>query len=238
RDANDFYYSAVIQAAGVVDPRAISSSLVVSRGDVSAKIAIRQSLILANGNVTTEDIATRSVIICDGDVLVTTRASACLIIARGKIEIKGSAVASTLIAGGTVTVAKLPKLPEIQIAENDPNARVKLKLALAHAEAVRVEIKEKEPNPLGFITFFELRQIGLEVKAVDGAVQVTKVAGGKPCEKAGLKVGDTILEVNGKKPTDAESLRRLLRDALAIADATVKFQRGDKTETLKVALPE
>jgi hypothetical protein len=33
-------------------------------------------------------------------------------------------------------------------------------------------------------------------------------------------------------------LRRLLRDALAIGDATVTLKRGDKTETVKVTLPE
>src|SRR5262245_44641039 len=74
REANDFYYSEVIQAACVANPRTISSSLFVSRGDVSAKIGISQSLILANGNVTTEDsvnsVVNNSVIICEGDVLL------------------------------------------------------------------------------------------------------------------------------------------------------------------------
>ena len=62
-------------------------------------------------------------------------------------------------------------------------------------------------------------------------------------ESAGAEVAAVFFaghgtEVNGKKPTDAESLRRLLRDALAIGDATVKLQRGEKTEVVKVSLPE
>lgn len=44
--------------------------------------------------------------------------------------------------------------------------------------------------------------------------------------------------MNGQKPDSPEALRRLLRDALAIGDATVKLQRGEKTETVKVSLPE
>jgi S1-C subfamily serine protease len=51
-------------------------------------------------------------------------------------------------------------------------------------------------------------------------------------------VGDIIAEVNGKKPEAAESLRRLLRDALAVGDATVKLNRGGKSVTVKVSLPE
>jgi S1-C subfamily serine protease len=73
---------------------------------------------------------------------------------------------------------------------------------------------------------------------VDKAVQVSTVADGKAFAKADVKVGDIVMEVNGKKPTDAESSRRLLRDALAIGDATVKLKRGDATETVKVSLPE
>jgi S1-C subfamily serine protease len=131
-----------------------------------------------------------------------------------------------------VTVAKLP-----QMAPVDPND-VGAKRLLVELEAARVEIKEKESNPLNFITFFELRRVGLEVKAADGAVRVSAVAAGKACEKAGVKAGDTILEVNGKKPADAEALRRLLRDALAVGDAAVKLQRGNDTLTVKLALPE
>jgi hypothetical protein len=44
--------------------------------------------------------------------------------------------------------------------------------------------------------------------------------------------------VNGSKPDSAESLRRLLRDALAVGDATVTVRRGDKVEKLRVVLPE
>ena len=61
---------------------------------------------------------------------------------------------------------------------------------------------------------------------------------GKPFADGGVRVGDIIANVNGKKPDSAESLRRLLRDALAIGDATVKLQRGDRIETVKVSLPE
>ncbi|MCI0705316.1 MAG: PDZ domain-containing protein [Planctomycetia bacterium] len=208
----------VIQAAGVACPRGITG-VIVSRGDVSAKTGIGMSLILANGNVTTGNDISSSIVICDGDVLVPGNVLTSLIIARGNIKIGGCGTQNTLLAGGSITIAKPP--PFVPVPKSTENI-----------------VKENEPNALGFITFFELSRIGLEVKAADDAVKVAAIADGKPAEKAGVKVGDTILEVNGKKPLDAESLRRLLRDALAVADATVKLKRGDKTEMVKVALPE
>jgi S1-C subfamily serine protease len=76
------------------------------------------------------------------------------------------------------------------------------------------------------------------VKVAESAVRVSAIAEGKPLAKAGIRAGDTITEANGKKPDSAESLRRLLRDALAVGDATVTIRRGEKTESVKVALPE
>ncbi|MCI0700298.1 MAG: PDZ domain-containing protein [Planctomycetia bacterium] len=231
-------YQVAVQAAEVKAEFALVG-LVVSRGPVSVKTSILQSLILATGDVTAGNDINNSVIICDGDV-VASHATTSLIIARGKIEVKGDAFASTLIAGGAVKVGKLPAIQErgLVIAPNDPMPQKTMKRFLSVMEMVRVDMKEKQTNPLGFITFFELSRIGLEVKVADGEVQVAKVEAGKPCEKAGFKVGDVIHEVNGRKPTDAESLRRLLRDNLAIGDATLRLKRGDKTETLTITLPE
>jgi S1-C subfamily serine protease len=137
-------------------------------------------------------------------------------VARGNITAE-AASRSVLMAGGKVTLERKP----VNRGKNPPSV-----------------ILEKEPNPLGFITFFELHRIGLEVKVADGVVRVAKVAPGFASAKAGLKVGDVVLDVGGKKPTDAETLRRLLRDALAIGDATVKLKRGNDTLTVKLTLPE
>ncbi len=101
-----------------------------------------------------------------------------------------------------------------------------------------MEIDENATKPLGYITFFELAVVGVEVVATEKGVRITKLADGKPFAMAGVQVGDIITEVNGKKPDSAESLRRRLRDSLANGDATVTLKRGDKTETVEVSLPE
>ena len=176
------------------------------------------SVVLANGDVTARTIMSNIVIVCDGDVNLTDdHVTASLIVARGNITIKGTAVSSVLMAGGKVTLGQKP----------DDNGI---------PEHFTV-IKENEPNTLG-VVFFELTTVGVEVKVADNAVRVSTVAEGKPFAKAGIRAGDTITEVNGKNPDSAESLRRLLRDALALDDATVKLKRNDTTVTVKVSLPE
>jgi hypothetical protein len=210
-----FYYQEAVQAPGFSSLTGITNNLIVSRGDVESGKGIHQSVIFANGDVTTRGAILSCIIVCDGDVTVADRnIGQSLVIARGNITVKGYASEATLIAGGKVT-AGAPRNPD--------NIST---------------IKENEPNPLSYVTFFELSRVGLKVKVAEGAVTVEAVAAKSESEKAGLKTGDVILEANSKKPADAESLRRLLRDALAIGDATVKLQRGKETLTVKVSLPD
>jgi hypothetical protein len=214
----------VVQAAGVENPQWLRG-LVVSRSRVTVKGPINDALILANGNVTTGHRLSSSVVICDGDVHVASHLGVgSLVISRGKITVGGNSSYTTLIAGETVTFAKPLRLLTGLDAEVEP----------FHNPVIR----EKEANPLGYIKFFELSRVGVEAKVADGAVRAVAVAGGKPFAKAGVKVGDIITEVNGQKPASPESLRQLLRDALAVGDATVTIRRGDKTETVTVTLPE
>ncbi len=205
-----------IQAPGVVDPEGICNNLIVSRGSVQTEKAIQASVVFATGDVTARNGLYYDVIVCDGDVTLTdSHIHHSVIVARGNISSAGGADSSVLMAGGKVTLGEK---------------------RLTTGKRFNV-IKENEANPLG-ITFFELSTVGVEVKAADKDVSVSAVAEGKAFAKAGVKVGDVIAEVNGKKLDSAESLRRLLRDALAIGDATLTLKRNDKTETVKVSLPE
>ena len=108
----------------------------------------------------------------------------------------------------------------------------------ATAPQARTTIKPRESNPLGFVKFFELSRLGLEVATADKVVRVSAVAKDKAFATVGAKAGDVVESVNGATPESAESLRRLLRDALAVGDATVKVKRGDTVHTLRVVLPE
>jgi hypothetical protein len=210
-----FYYE-VIQAPGVVDPGGIASCLILSRGGVQAGTGIAASVVFANGDVTARTIMQSVIIVCDGDVTVAERQiGRSVIVARGNITAPAAGTV-TLMAGGKVTLEHKP----VNRGGGPPSL-----------------IMEKQSKMLG-VTFFELATVGLEVKAAEKVVGVANVAARSAAQKAGLKAGDAILEVGGKKPDSAESLRRLLRDALAVGDATVKVRRGRDTLSVKMSLPE
>ena len=44
--------------------------------------------------------------------------------------------------------------------------------------------------------------LGIELKAIGGALQIVKVITGSPAERAGLRAGDRIAEVDGKATAD------------------------------------
>lgn len=72
----------------------------------------------------------------------------------------------------------------------------------------------------------------LGVQTADDGVTIDGITEGSAAEKAGLKEGDTILEVGGKKVTDNQSLRDAIRDAPK--KTTVKVRRGGEEKELPV----
>ena len=213
----DPWWPGGVVAPAVTAAQNLNRTLILSRGPVRPARAIAESVVLANGNVSSNGLNV-SVVVCDGNVDVVGRAYRSIVIARGDITVDRAAN-STFVAGGRVTIREVPP----------PRAGAPLQ---------PVVVNQGERNPLGFITFFELSRVGLEVTDAAGAVRVKAVAGGGAFARAGAKAGDVIDGVNGAKPDSAESLRRLLRDALAVGDATVTVRRGDKVESLRVVLPE
>jgi PDZ domain len=213
-------------AAGVVTPAGFIYHLMVSRGPVQTG-GSQHSMVLVIGDLDSRDNISSSVVVCDGDIRVKGNVSSSLVIARGSITIEGTAEVSHLIAGKSVKIANPlePRMSDNPLVQRD-------------IEVTKVIVEENKAKPLGFVTFFELSTVGVEVKVAEGVVRVGAVADGKAFAQAGVRKDDVITDVGGKKPDSAESLRRLLRDALAIGDATVTLKRGDKTETVKVSLPE
>ena len=76
------------------------------------------------------------------------------------------------------------------------------------AESVVIQ---KDRSPLSFVKPFTLEKAGVAVKPVDGRLEVTQVAEGKPFARAGLRTGDLLLSVDKEKPKTAEEFRKLVR---------------------------
>ncbi|MGA3285352.1 MAG: DegQ family serine endoprotease [Verrucomicrobiota bacterium] len=59
-----------------------------------------------------------------------------------------------------------------------------------------------------------------------------------PAQKAGIKSGDVIIEINGKKINDANSLRLMISEMAPGTSATVKLLRNGQEKTVSFALAE
>ena len=64
--------------------------------------------------------------------------------------------------------------------------------------------------------------------------KIGKVLPGSPAEKAGLKPGDQILELNGEKVNSFEQLVLKLRGSKLIENVVLKVKRGNKIFTVKL----
>ncbi len=92
------------------------------------------------------------------------------------------------------------------------------------------------PAKLG-IRYQELGdQLAKHFKVEDGAVLVSSVEPGSPAEKAGLKAGDVIVEVNGAAVKSGGDLRDQLGRLEPGAEAQIKVSRDGRAVELKVVL--
>ncbi|MFT3870846.1 MAG: DegQ family serine endoprotease [Nibricoccus sp.] len=72
-----------------------------------------------------------------------------------------------------------------------------------------------------------------KLKAKSGAL-VSEVVAGSPAEKAGVKSGDVVTQINGKKVADGRSLKFAVATIAPGADANLQVLREGKTMEIKV----
>jgi hypothetical protein len=213
-------WPAGIRAPEVIVPETCNYSLIIAWGPVRTKVYISGSVILANGDVTTATgQCSSSVIICDGDVVIADRILRSMVIAHGDIRCDASAIGSVLIARG-----------KVEIKKPDPRSE-------KGESANRIE--ENTRHPLGFISFFELSDVGVEVESAEGGVRVSKLTADSPMALARVQDGDVITKVGDHAVKSAEELRRRLRDASAVkGEAVLTLRRGASTLQRRVTIPD
>ena len=79
--------------------------------------------------------------------------------------------------------------------------------------------------------------LALLLGATNGAL-IAEVAGKSPAEKAGLKSGDVVTEVAGKKVEDPRELQLLIANLAPGSKADLKIMRDGKDQTFTVELAE
>jgi serine protease Do len=77
----------------------------------------------------------------------------------------------------------------------------------------------------------------LGIKETSGAL-ISGVEKGSPADQAGLKRGDLVIELNGKKVADSTSLRNMVSANAPGTNTAVKVIRDGKEQTVTVALGE
>ncbi len=78
---------------------------------------------------------------------------------------------------------------------------------------------------------------GFKLPDQNGAL-VSDVEPDTPAQKAGIKSGDVIIEINGKKINDANSLRLMVSEMAPGTSVTVKLIRNGQEKTVAFALAE
>jgi serine protease Do len=74
-------------------------------------------------------------------------------------------------------------------------------------------------------------------KETEGAL-IAGVEGGSPADKAGLKQGDLIVDMNGKKVVDSTSLRNMVAASAPGTKVDIKIIREGKEQTISMTLGE
>ena len=73
---------------------------------------------------------------------------------------------------------------------------------------------------------------------VSGSNGQSAVIVGSPAEKAGIKEGDIILEIDGKKVTTSNTLSAIINQHKVGDKVTIKILRGDKQDNLTATLQQ
>lgn len=146
---------------------------------------------------------------------------------RVEILDQGGAVVKTFNLPRTargMRLGNVPLLPDIPI-ENfrfEPDAQ----------QAVPYE----PPPVMMGINMSDADPAVLEHLGIESGIRVDRVLEGLPSAKAGLRVGDVITAIDGKKPVDQDALRKTLREKKPGDTITLQIVRKGGEETVKVEL--
>jgi len=79
-------------------------------------------------------------------------------------------------------------------------------------------------------------RVGLRVKDVPGGAEVGMVHSGSPAEQAGVRVGDVIVELNGRPVSSAADLEAALATLTPEGTVAVQVRRNGKQTRLRMPL--
>lgn len=79
-------------------------------------------------------------------------------------------------------------------------------------------------------------KVGMGVKGASGGAEVTMVRPGSPAEKAGVRVGDLVIELNGRTVRSAADLENALATLELGQKVAVEVRRDGRQRRLRMPL--
>lgn len=151
-----------------------------------------------------------------------------------------SAARAGLSTGDTITQFSVDKHPDWESILNDCmlNLNHDVPFSYTHNGELHTGTVHVVPSDKNSVTADPIDEAatGLIPREQLGPISVTDVQGGSPAERAGLKKGDLIDQVDGFQPHSVPALLAYLRDRNGAA-TTLQVSRGTQHLTL-IALPE
>jgi serine protease Do len=144
-------------------------------------------------------------------------------------------MAMVLMAAAPVSFAqaKLPQTPP-PILETPPPAPP-AQPAPAHARAAAAAFRSAPYLGVSVMDVDSARAKALKLKEERGA-EITRTDASGPAAKAGVKVGDVVLEYNGQPVQDSADLQRLVRETVPGHEAKLSVWRNGAAQTIAAAI--
>ncbi|RCK77671.1 MAG: HtrA protease/chaperone protein [Ignavibacteriae bacterium] len=126
---------------------------------------------------------------------------------------------------------------------NQGNVGVGFAIPINRVKKIVDELKTKGKIERNFYTGLEIQSVDARIARYFGlekaeGVIVSDVKRGSPAEKAGLKVGDIIVEINGEKIINEDNVISIITDAKAGDILNLKVLREKKFINLKLKLEQ
>lgn len=126
--------------------------------------------------------------------------------------------------------------------------RVVLSLGLAGGGAARLAAQAPAPLPLPSRMWMHAAPsggyLGVAIAEIDSeraralklkyeaGVEITRIEEGSPADKAGLKVGDVVVEFNGQRVLGIDQFSRLVRETAVSRDVRLLVSRAGQVQTV------
>jgi hypothetical protein len=188
------------------------------------------------------DRTLKGVVVCDGDidfpvpapgiVLNLDEIAGAVLVCNGSVKCPKTVGASVILAAGNVYFPEGAGINRVKVV-----AGGKIHLPKKY-ELQDSKLIENVPDPTAPFKFFDLSRVGLEVKAADGGVRVAKAEDKKPFAAAGVRKGDVVAAVDGKKVESVAGFRKQIRTAFVQGDCTLTVRRGAETKEIAVRFPD